>query len=258
VTVTNLGTLNDGYESDLKIGGFVNGIVSVPTLSTLYILPTGTIAGSITNGKALFDVGLIDGTVSLQPGAYLNVYAGGSVGSTGTPVFASSATVIDAGTIGAGNGVPIAFGGTGGNLLVLEHGYELAGNVSVAGTNNTLELLRGDGVVSVGFGAHGFGAFDTVEFGAPGADQETLAVGATAGTLAATIADFNAAADTIDLTAIGADATLTHYDPVTHQATLAGSGGSVTLQFDGPICVPRRMAGPASIWKSCRPLRRCW
>ena len=75
-------------------------------------------------------------------------------------------TVINSGTISGGSGTAISFGGLGGNLLVLENGYSIAGAITVAGTANTLELLGTAGVVTVDFdkSGAGFTSFGTVAF----------------------------------------------------------------------------------------------
>jgi len=70
---------------------------------------------------------------------------GGTIrGTTGTGInLAAGGTVVDAGTISGGNGTAISFGGTAGNLLVLDPGYKLSGVVvggTSAGASNTLEL----------------------------------------------------------------------------------------------------------------------
>ena len=72
----------------------------------------------------------------------------------------------------------ISFGGTGGNLLVLENAYDLVGSVSVAGAANTLELLGAAGAVTVDFdkSGAGFSNFATVAFGASSNHKETLAI----------------------------------------------------------------------------------
>jgi hypothetical protein len=88
------------------------------------------------------------GTVTATAGIGINLAAGG--------------TIVDSGTI-SGSGTAVQFGGTSGNLLVLEPGYKISGSVvgsGSVGATNTLELasaasagiLSGLGISFVNFG----------------------------------------------------------------------------------------------------------
>ena len=245
--VVNHGTIIDtaGFDAvELKGGGSVANTALIQGYTGVDIF--GAVA-TVTNS------GTITGTGQLGFGVFLG--AGGSVGNTGLVsrveiygaagtvtnsgtivglsgvVLGAGGTVVDSGTI-TGGGTAISFGGTGGNLLVLEHGYELGGGVSVAGTANTLELLGTAGPVTVDFdkpGA-GFTNFDTVAFGAASGNKETLTITDTAA-LPGTISGFSQLHDSVDLTQLspkGATATLNGGN---HLVVSNGSQ-SVSLQLD--------------------------
>jgi hypothetical protein len=97
-------------------------------------------------------------------------------------------------SIGSG----ISFAGTGGNLLVLEQGYKLTGQVAASDSGNILEL-RGSAAapVTVSFNGLRLTNSGTVRFGPGG--YETLTI-ANSATLPGTIAGFTTLHDTIDLT----------------------------------------------------------
>ena len=119
-------------------------------------------------------------------GAAGTVINSGTIAATGTGFgiagvnLSAGGTVVDAGRIPGGTGTAISFGGTGGNLLALEHGYQLGGTVIVAGAGNTLELLGAAGAVTVDFDkpAAGFTGFGTVAFGAASGHDEMLTINA--------------------------------------------------------------------------------
>ena len=199
-SVDNAGLIRGGvYISSFPFnGGGVGAVTNSGTIGGVYASVFLGAGGSVGN------TGFIQG--------FSGVYLGGGAGmvtNSGTiagtdlagVILAEGGTVVDAGTITGGTGTAISFGGTGGNLLVLENGYNLGGGVFVAGTANTLELLGAAGAVTVDFdkpGA-GFTNFATVEFGASSNHKETLAITNTA-VLPGIISGFTQLHDTVDLT----------------------------------------------------------
>jgi hypothetical protein len=202
-TITNSGTMlgtdkNNGY-----------GIALFQTGAT--ITNTGTIFGAVT--------GIYSATN--HPATIINA---GTIGGLSGPSIKlrTGGTVVDSGTIGAGNGTAIYLGGSGGNRLVLEHGYSLGGKVSLHGSGNTLEMLGTLGAVAVDFNKSGAGltGFDTIAFGATGGYDLRLKITNTA-VLPGTIAGFTQLHDIVDLTGI---------DPIGTQATLNASNQLVVTR----------------------------
>ena len=222
-TVTNSGTI-------AGTGG--SGFVGEPRHTGVVLLGAG---GSVANtGKGA----LIQG----WDGVYIGGAAGtvtnsGTIAGTGTSnsfgvILHMGGTVVDSGAITGGSGTAISFGGSGGNLLALEHGYSLGGGVAVAGTGNTLELLGAAGPVTVDFNKSGagFANFGTVAFGAASGHDETLTI-TNSGSLPGTIAGFTQSHDIIDLTQLapkGATATLN----ISDQLVVSHGLHSVSLQLD--------------------------
>ena len=208
-TVTNSGKIASTGTGDgirMKMGGSVSN--------------TGTVAGQ-TIGVYIFGGA---GTVSNS-----GTITGAGLG---VDLFAAGGTVINSGTISGGNGTAVYFGGTGGSLLVLEHGYSLSGSVKDASTTNTLELLGTAGAVTVDFekAGAGFTNFATAAFGAPSGNSETLKISDTTA-LPGTIAGFTAYHEIVDLTQlspVGATATLNGSD----QLVVSNGSQSVSLQLD--------------------------
>ncbi len=209
----------------------------------------GRIAASGTQSYAVFMVG---GSLTNAAGAVITgggkngvlIRGAGSIANFGT-ISATNGTIgvgvsfsgggdtlINAGMIVGASGTAVIFAGTGGNLLVLEHGYQLQGGVvGNVGASNTLELAGSAGAgVTVGYNGLGLSHFQDVLFGAGG--YEALKVSNTSGTLPVTISGFTPASDVIDLTAIGTNGTIAAIDSANHRLTVSGSGGTVTLQLD--------------------------
>ena len=169
---------------------------------------TGT--GILIDGNTLINSGSVGAGVTMSGGAYLGNPTGGVITNATTAIvgLGGANTVTDAGTIGSG----ISFAGTRGNLLVLEQGYKLTGQVAASGSGNILEL-RGSAAapVAVNFNGLRLTNFDTVRFGPGG--YETLTI-ANSATLPGTIAGFTTLHDTIDLTQLsdGNGAVIQHPD----------------------------------------------
>ena len=247
-----------GIEADNVAANVVNaGVIAAALTTNAGIFLSGTSsAGNVSNtGTIIGDTGiqLVNGPGSVANsgtiyGSFTGVffqYAAGSV-LTNAGVISSNnfgvivdkpGTVIDSGAISGGTGA-IQFAAVGANLLALENGYSLGGNVAVAGGNTTLELLGTAGAVGVNLDSHGLSAFSNVLFGANDGNEETLTVTNTAGTVASTISAFGGPDDIIDLSHIGTDGHVVNYDSAGHRLTVQGSGGAVTLQFDASVAAP--------------------
>jgi hypothetical protein len=212
---------------------------------------TGTVVGGTANGIDLLAGGLVINTgAGLIRGASFGVATGVSAFTTtvvnsGTVIGGTfngvaldeGGTVIDSGTITGGH-YAISFGGYGGNaqtdLLVLEQGYRLSGIVhgsGTAGATNTFELSGALGTVTATYNTLGLVNFQDVLFS--GAGNQTLKITNNA-VLPGTISGFTLTSDVVDLTQIGTNATLSNGGTVSgsHQLTIVGSGGTVTLQLD--------------------------
>ena len=198
--INNLGTVTGGVNASNLSGG--PGIM-------LYS------GGTVTNGTSDSGSALIAGRIGVK--------------SQGT----GGATVTNYGTIVGSDGVAVSFNGSGSNLLALGAGFHLAGTVQgsiAAGATDTLELLGGAGhSVIVDYNALGLTSFEQVLFGTGGYSGLLVA---NTGTLGITISGFEQTSETIDLTAIGTDGTISYSNSATDRITVTGSLGSVTLQFD--------------------------
>jgi len=215
--------LGDG--GSIGNSGLIQGYNGIAILSFTFNGVYSGGVGTVTNS------GTIVGTGTGAHGGGV-IFGTAVVGSGGGVIVGSAGTVVDSGTITGGNGVAISFGETGGNLLTLEHGYNLGGSVVVAGTGNTLELLGAAGAVTVDFdkpGA-GFNNFDTVAFGADSNHTETLAITNSA-VVPGEISGFTQRHEIVDLTQLApknATATLNASD----QLVVANGSQSVSLQLD--------------------------
>jgi len=265
-TVTNSGTIvgtgaGRGAVALNKGGSVGNtGFIQGQTAGGVYISCYGGGVGAVTNsgtiegtGPTLFvsqrhfggvflgEGGSVGNTGLIQglSGVYVGVSAGTVTNSgaiTGTDlagvILAAGGTVVDSGTVTGGNGTAISFGGTGGNLLALENGYNLGGSVSVAGAASTLELLGAAGAVTVDFdkSGAGFSNFAMVAFGATSNHKETLTITDTAA-LPGTISGFTQHHEIVDLTQLApkdATATLNASD----QLVVSNGSQSVLLRLD--------------------------
>ena len=189
----------------------------------------------------LVNAGRITGG-SYTPGAAVQMFGGGVLTNSGTISDSSTygvrlnaaTTVTNSGTISGGGGkAAITFLGTGGNLLVLEHGYSLVGGVSVAGTANALELAGATGAVTVNFdkAGAGFTNFGTATFGPTGGNNEILQITNTAA-LPGTISGFTLLHEIVDLTQFTSPGSaVVNFNSVTNQLTITEGAQSVTLQL---------------------------
>ncbi|HEV8679237.1 MAG TPA: hypothetical protein VGQ90_07665 [Stellaceae bacterium] len=117
------------------------------------------------------------------------------------------------------------------NLLALRQGFTLTGPVAASGTANTLGLLGSAGApVTVDYNGLGLMNFQNIPFGPD--NNATLELSNTSGTLGVRISGFDAASEIIDLRGIGTDGTIINTDTTNDRLTIAGSSGTVTLQFD--------------------------
>src|SRR5579862_850613 len=242
-TIVNFGTLqNTAFGDTIYLGAGATGSTILNKASGLITGRSAidtTPATAASGGVAIANYGTIANTDSTAPDIYLGHGgqvtngAGGLIAGLNTGVvLGAPGTVVDSGAITGGSGTAIAFGGSGGNLLALEHGYQLGGSVVVAGGANTLELLGAAGAVTVDFDkpAAGFTHFGTVAFGAASGHDETLTISSTAA-LPGTIAGFTQLHDIVDLTQLtpkGASATLNASD----QLVVVNGSQSVSLQLD--------------------------
>ena len=239
-TLDNLGTLTD--TGHLTNAGTISGsgvlLVDPATLTN-----SGSIGLTVTlAGDSHLDNTVTGTIVAAGSGVYgtggantvvnAGSIAGGGVGGIGVG-FVSGGTVIDSGTISGAGGTAVYLGGTGNNLLALEHGYMLAGAAVVAGSGNALELLGAAGAVTADLdkSGAGFTNFGTIGFGAAAGNPLTLQIDGTA--MPSNILAGFTVGDTVDLTGIvdglvtngtiGADNVLSVTDT---------AGNPYTLQFD--------------------------
>ena len=180
-TVVNSGHILSAQDNgvDLYLGGVVlnHGLIeSHADYSALYVGGQNAAAGfvGVENSGTIRNAGGYDGVHIVKvAGAYLvnshglidggetGIYIGGYqgqvfptsvatifnsgeiIGTSGYGIYlAAGGTITDSGSIG-GNGTAILFGGTGSNLLQLEAGFKLSGDVvgsGSVGASNTLEL----------------------------------------------------------------------------------------------------------------------
>ncbi|MEA2737098.1 MAG: hypothetical protein QOH05_405, partial [Acetobacteraceae bacterium] len=245
--VTNFGTIETsaygGPGIELNQGGNIingaSGSTAASILGAQYGVfgvygPTtltnfGTIAAS-DNGFGFYQR---FGTATVFNAGVIGATNGSGVGIE----LVNGGTIVDSGTI-AGANTAVRFGGTGSNVLVLEHGYAFFGLIQgSASASNTLELVGSVGAaVTVKYLEPGVGLvnFQTVEFGPGAGNAATLDINNGA-ELPGTIAGFVGVHDTIDLTAlsdIGNNAT-TSFNALTDVLTVTGDNGSVALQLDG-------------------------
>jgi hypothetical protein len=208
------GTSGDSFQNiagiELKGGGIVTNSGSGLIRGNIGVYVNGAV-GTVTNSGSI--IGIASQGVDLNAGG----------------------TVVDSGLIRGAHGHPaVTLGGTGDNLLVLEHGYVLQGGVSVTGTANTLELLGAAGAVTVNFDKAnaGFTSFGTVAFGAPNGNNETLTITNNTA-LPGTISDFTQPDEIVDLTKLK-NGTIVGGGTVNGSDQLVVSSGShtVTLQLD--------------------------
>jgi fibronectin-binding autotransporter adhesin len=224
-TITSTATAGNHYGIKLAEGGY------------LLNLATGVVTGRqgiviFNNAGTILNYGTILGTqyngVYSQVAATVSNLATGLISGPIPINLAGGGTVIDSGAISSASGVAISFGGTASNLLGLEAGYKLAGNVlGSSSATNTVELIGSTGAaVTVDYAGLGLSGFQDLLFGPGG--FATLDI---TNALGLTISGFNQTSDTIDLTGI-TNGTIGYFDHVDNRVTITGTGGSVTLQLD--------------------------
>lgn len=234
-----------------------------PYSSPLTITSTGSVAGDVyanNSAATLVNFGKVSGGVYFLDGGYADnkagvlsgfeygVFIGGTVGTvvnagtieeTGSGPFSYigldlhyGGTAIDSGRISGTTAVYM--GGSGSNLLELEHGYSISGSI-VGGGNarNTLELSGAAGAVSVSFDGLAITNFHTVEFASPsGGNDETLVVSNTAH-LPGTIESFTAFHDIVDLTGVAYHVGATVTEGGNDKLTLVSGSETLSLQLAG-------------------------
>ncbi len=150
--------------------------------------------------------------------------AGGTIEGSTDGIYADAvSTIINAGTIGGGNGTAVYLHGSLGNLVVVEPGAVFAGVVQggTAPAGNELEFTAGSGTFSAGVLD-----FGTIAF-APGA-QWTVAANTTELASGETITGFSAG-DTLELAGFVA----TSHSFGSSGLVLGSAAGSVTLDLVG-------------------------
>jgi hypothetical protein len=228
-TLTNLGTIEmtgaKGRGVELYSRGYSNLLVNGTAGSTGALIQGGSIG-------VYFKPSVGGGTV-----VNYGTIEAASVGPGGEGVFlGNGGTVIDAGRIVGATAVYL--GGGGSNLLILEHGYLLAGGVVGSGSAaNTLELSGSLGAVSVSFNSLGLTHFGFVDFAAPsGGNNETLVISNTA-SLPGTIEGFTAFHDIIDLTNFTYHAGATVTEGVNDKLTIVSGSDTLSLQLAGSYAI---------------------
>ena len=186
-------------------------------LVTVYNINAGTDAIRIAGG-----VGTVaaNGTITATSGIGVNLVGGG--------------TITDNGTI-SGSATAAAFGGTSGNLLILEYNYKLHGAVvGSSSASNTLELLGQSSfqAVTAIYNNLGLTHFSTVAFAPTATNYATLKISNDA-TLPGTITNFTGAHDTIDLTALAfvSGSSTATFDTASDKLTVSNGTSTVTLQL---------------------------
>jgi len=237
VSVNGNGTvINQGSISGHALGIAVYGTAAV--INSGYVFGTtvaiGILLGSVTNSAGGVITGGEAGVLGLGIDTVSNFGTIQPLAPAGLGVdLFGGGTVIDGGTISGGTAVN--FGGTSANLLVLEHGYHIGGQIVGSGSaTNTLELL-GNGAansVTVDYNGLTLTNFGTVAFAAGASNFATLKITDTTA-LPGTITGFTGAHDVIDLTQLsdaGNDATYS-FNASTHMLTVHGDNGTVQLHL---------------------------
>jgi predicted ribosome-associated RNA-binding protein Tma20 len=137
-------------------GGAISGNDGIYVRSgAVTVVNAGTIAGSDASGSRGID---------LTDGGSVTNQTGGAISGELYGIFNTSRalTVVNAGTI-AGDKDAVEFGGSGGNLLVVDSGAVFNGDVLADGTGNTLELASAASAGTLtGIGSQ-FTGFDTIQ-----------------------------------------------------------------------------------------------
>jgi hypothetical protein len=230
------------HSGPLTVANF--GTIDGPSINSLYGIGIGGgLGGVIVNGAVGSTAALIRGGVYgiRMSGGITTITNFGTILST-VPAFstgvalAAGGTITDAGTI-EGGAAAISFGSGANNLLVLENGYKLIGEVVGAGgsSTNTLELLGTSSANAVTASYNGLSLtnFGTVGFVPGNSNYATLRITNTA-SLPGTIAGFAGIHDVVDLTQLsdaGNDAVAT-LDTATNILTVTGDNGTAQLQLD--------------------------
>ena len=254
-TVSNFGSMSGATGIELYNGGtFTNGA----TNSTAALVSAsqygvvldhtgtfsnfGTIIGATEEGLrtryggTATNAGTISGAngIVAEIGTLAITNSGTIIGTSGDGIsLVAGGTITDSGAI-TGSATAIAFGGSGNNLLILEHGYTLGGSIfGSSSATNTLELLgtSSANAVTATYNSLGLAHVGTIAFAPGTANYATLTITNDA-TLPGTITHFTGAHDTIDLTALTSTSVLLPiFNTVSHQLDVIANGTTVALQL---------------------------
>jgi Hint domain-containing protein len=234
-TLTNYGSISGSRALDIRAGGHVINAASGSISGSIQGVLFTSVAGTLTNSGRVTATATDGAGIYLASGGTITNNAGALIsgGGGGVLIAGGSGTLITAGTI-SGTAYAVHFANNAANLLVVEPGVAFVGAIAGGSGNDTLELDGSAGnPLTVNYNGVGLSNFEDVLFGPGG--YATLAVTNTSGTPGIVFSGFTATSDTIDLTAIGTDGTITNNDTVAHRVTVTGSLGSVTLQFDASV-----------------------
>ena len=242
-TLTNFGTILGGPDGGVALGG--GSVANMGLIQSGGVVISGS-AGTVTNLATIIN------EIELRAGGYVG-NSGTIQGSTGVYIYGGAGTVTNSGTI-IGNGNPaVSFGGSGGNLLILDPGDDLVGTVegsTIAGATNTLELgsTAGAGTVSAVL------ASEFVNFGTVTADSGAQWTLTADNSLAGiTLTDLGTLTNTGTLDGTGTliidPATLFNTGSIGLEVTLSG-GGYLDNEANGTIST----SAVAVLGKNAAPL----
>src|SRR5262249_36964359 len=247
-TVVNGSTANTSAFLEGYSGIFAqNSALNLSNFRTILANPTlGGVGANLDAGGIVIN-GTAGSTTALIAGGRFGVNDNtfkstvinyGTITSTDvTTYLVGGGTVIDAGKIVGGSSDAIVFGAgsTGGNLLVLEHGYSITGSIVSVGTaNNIVELLGTSAAdaVAATYSSLQLANFGTIAFGPGPGNYATLRITNNAA-LPHTRANFTGIPDTVDLTALAyvSASTNAHLDTVFNKLPVTNGTTSVALQL---------------------------
>jgi fibronectin-binding autotransporter adhesin len=260
-TINNQGTLGGVYLHGgvvnnygsiyllLAAGGSVNNIGAGALINKVEMNGTLNNFGTVLSVDQLGPTALTDNARLVQGGSYGVFLGGGTLINSGTieatsangsgVVLYGAGTLIDSGTI-SGIGHGIAIGALSDHLLVLEHGYELVGGISLSSSavgHNTIEMSNALG--AVGFHYH----YDYSTFKLD--NKTTIAFGNTISAPITLYDDkvgpsffmtqgFNAIGDAIDFTSLSDSSGTASYQVNGNHVTVTGDGSFAVVTLTSP------------------------